>query len=377
MQEAPIARSAAHPVANPATMSGKRSTSAIIEEDGEVVVDEAVDKHQQKYLERLHRARLSRKPNQKQAHPLQSPLTLEDASEVAQPSEVSAVPAGLGASPSACILPLNLSRVGAAPSSDSMRIQSLSERATHASAGHEKRVPGRRKRHRFQHLPEEEQPPIWTPRSRQLVDAMQPVACHVGWQIALSGLAAFVFVSLALQIVSALNPPPRSPSSPPLPLQPPSPPLPPARPPPPAQPPTLPRSPLLPDTRIAPSPPPPPPPPTPSPPPPCPPPPPPPSPSPPPARLIIRWQRHPQLNCWWGGNGAVRELEPNQGSVAFRAPNLATCKLACLQLAGCDGIIVTSPRARTPFRCYRKGGVQPNLCRHDQLLDLHTVLIRT
>ena len=90
------------------------------------------------------------------------------------------------------------------------------------------------------------------------------------------------------------------------------------------------------------------------------------------------WTLHPSLNCWWGGNGALVELEP-RGESAPDVSDIEGCKQACLNLPGCDGVLASKPSdlpARGPaegYRCYRKGGLLPTSCQADDALDLYLV----
>ena len=85
------------------------------------------------------------------------------------------------------------------------------------------------------------------------------------------------------------------------------------------------------------------------------------------------WKRYPGKNCWWGGNGAAREIE-GEGVQAPDMSSLAGCQSSCLAaLPACDAVLYSDVGGAT--RCYRKGGIVLAKCHPDAQLDLYRLEI--
>jgi len=81
------------------------------------------------------------------------------------------------------------------------------------------------------------------------------------------------------------------------------------------------------------------------------------------------WKRYPGKTCWWGGNGAAREIE-GEGVQAPDVSSLAGCQASCLGAGpACDAVLYSDVGDAT--RCYRKGGIVLARCHPDTQLDLY------
>ena len=88
---------------------------------------------------------------------------------------------------------------------------------------------------------------------------------------------------------------------------------------------------------------------------------------PPPMPPSLVWTAYHGKNCWWGGNGAGKELEKPQGSSAPGISSLDACKAACLgSFPACGGILFSRQD-----QCFRKGDIRVERCHSDFNFDLH------
>lgn len=84
----------------------------------------------------------------------------------------------------------------------------------------------------------------------------------------------------------------------------------------------------------------------------------------------VKWKHMPGLNCWWNGHGS-EEIENPRGSATPGITTLAQCQASCLQVPGCQGVVVTTMPGAT--HCYRKTNLQPALCDRAAQLDLYMI----
>ncbi|KAL1511410.1 hypothetical protein AB1Y20_006210 [Prymnesium parvum] len=73
----------------------------------------------------------------------------------------------------------------------------------------------------------------------------------------------------------------------------------------------------------------------------------------------VSWDVHPNLNCWWDGNGAQELKDPDHTIWNFRS--VEECKAKCLTKPECEGLLVSKPAKN----CFLKASIEIGRCQQD------------
>jgi len=73
----------------------------------------------------------------------------------------------------------------------------------------------------------------------------------------------------------------------------------------------------------------------------------------------VSWDVHPNLNCWWDGNGAQELRDPDHTIWNFRS--VEECKAKCLTKPECEGLLVSKPAKN----CFLKASIEIGRCQQD------------